>query len=788
MKKRRVISALCGFALLLTACGGESTTTEENKFVQRNKNAVFKEETGIFDLEEGDVTQIQMGGDTIYIEQYVYDYGEIDTVNSDGAEEIIEEAVAEEGSMEDMARAAVSVVAEPAEEAYVSPMVTRYITSYQPDGTLIKRISMKVDENSGSGSMAFDENGNIYSIFYQYATYEGEDTTDKVYLQSYTSEGEETMKVWLNENETEDYFYVSSLYVTKEGQLLLDTSRGIEIYDTAGNPVKMIEKEETQDARLLRIREEQYALVTSTGESAAIQTLDIQSGTFGEKQNLPFNYYMYGLYDGKYYDVYLNDEYGIYGYNMGDTEITKIMDYISSDFTVNNLSYFVFVEEETFIASYYGEDGRVLSRFTKVAPEEVAEKIDLTLGCYYLSYDIKEKLIEFNKNSDKYRINLVDYSSYNTMDDYTVGLNRMNTDIVSGDVPDILIMGNEMPVNSYIAKGIFMDLNTFLEKDNEVKKEDLMPNVLQALSSEDGLYRIAPYFGVSTFAAKTSDVGEKQGWNMEMAQEILATKPEGTNLFSEMTSSSFVYNAMAICGERYVDWEKGECYFDGEEFKNVLEYAESLPREIDYSDMDENYWNEWEAQFRNGATLVYGVYISAFRDYAYAKQAVFGEDITLIGFPVEEDMGAGISVGNTMSISALSKNQEGAWEFVKSFLTEEYQDSLEYGLPLRISSLDKMAEKATQKPYYLDEDGNKVEYEDTFYVNGMDITAVPLTKEETTVVMDYIRSLDKLCAYNEAINEIIFEEAESYFSGQKSVEDVTSVIQSRVKIYINENS
>lgn len=799
MKKKRVISFLCGCMLLLTACGGGSAQTEENKFVQMNKNAVFKEETGIFDLEEGDIYQMVVMEDRVYIEQFLYSYGEEDTdENTDGnLEEIIEDDSQEEEAQEeisagDMARtmSATATVTEYVTEEtdYIEPTVTRFLSIYQLDGSLINRISLKADNNSSNGSMAIDKEGNIYDILYQYATYEGEDTTDKIYLEGFDADGNEVMKTWLNENATDDYFYVNSLYVTDEGWLVLGTSRGIEVYDTAGAPVKMIETGETQDSNLLQIRDGKLALVSTNGDLAQIQTVDIQTGTLGEGQKLPFNYYMYSICSGKFHDIYLSDEYGIYGYNIGDTELTKIMDNISSDFTVNYLSTYAFVDENTFIAAYYGDEGRIVSRFTKVPPEEVTEKIDLTLGCYYLGYDMKNKLIDFNKNNDKYRINVVDYGTFNTMDDYTVGLNRMNADIVSGEVPDIMILSYDMPVNSYIAKGIFADMNTFLEKDEEVQKEDFLPNVLQALSTEDGLYRIAPYFSISTFAVKAEDAGEKQGWNMKEALALLETKPEGTELFSEMTSSSFVYYAMSICGERYVDWETGECYFDGEEFKNILEYAKTLPKEIDYSDMDENYWNEWEAQFRNGKTLCYSLYISAFRDYAYAKQAVFGEDITLIGFPVEEGVGAGLNIGNTLSISALSKNQDAAWEFVKTFLTKEYQDSLEYGLPLRTDSLELLAQKAMEKPYYIDDDGSKVEYEDMFYVNGMDITAEPLTKEETTKVMDYIQSMDKLCTYDESINEIIFEEVESYFSGQKSVEDVTAVIQSRVKIYINENS
>jgi len=322
-----------------------------------------------------------------------------------------------------------------------------------------------------------------------------------------------------------------------------------------------------------------------------------------------------------------------------------------------------------------------------------------------------------------------------------------------------------------------------------VPREDFLSNVLEALSSEDGLYRIAPSFGVNTFVAKTADVGKEPGWTMDEAMEVLASKPEGTKLLSEMTASNFMYYTMWISGENYVDWNTGECYFDTEGFQKALEFANTLPREIDYTAVmdDESYWEEMETQYRNGKTLLSLQYISGFRDYNYAKQAVFGEEITMIGFPVDEGIGAGLNIGTTLAISALGKNQEVAWEFVKSFLTEEYQDSLEYDFPVRISSLQKMEERAWEKPYTIDEEGNKQEYDDYFYINGMDVPAEPLTKEETGKLVEYIKSLDKLCAYNEALNNIVTEETEGYFAGQKTAKEVADIIQSRAKIYVSEN-
>ncbi|MBR3601001.1 MAG: extracellular solute-binding protein [Lachnospiraceae bacterium] len=771
MKRIRLVSLLLATSMLFTACGGNTENVKEDN---TNKNAIFKEDADVFQLEESDLSQITVCGDTIYVEQYVYDYNMPQARAEVAVEEVTEEVTEEDVLIEDTMSSTI-----------------RKIIGYGFDGTVKSKFTQQLDMNAGYGRFTADENGNIYSIKYQYPTYEGTDTKDKVYLEACAPDGSKKWEIYLNEKMSEgEYFYVSDIFCDEKGQIILDSRRGIEIYDSEGNPIKMIEKPDTQDCRLIRIRDGKYALIGSDGSAASIQTVDLQNGAFGEKASLVFNYYRYQVMSGLYYDIYLSDDYGVYGYNIGDAEITKLMDYISSDFASNYLYQISYIDENTFVAYYYGDEGGKLSKFTKVAPEDVIDKTEVILGCYYLEPDVKSKIIEFNKANTEYRINIKDYSTYDTIEDYTQGMTRLNADIVAGDVPDIMILNTQMPVESYAAKGIFADLNEFLEKDTEVKKDDLLPNILEALSLNGELYRIAPFFSVNTFAAKTADVGEEPGWTMDEALALLATKPEGTNLLSEMTASSFMYYTMWICGEQYVDWENGECHFDSDGFMKILEYANTLPRTIEYTAImdDESYWKELDEQYRNGKTILNLQYLSGFRDYAYVEQAVFGEDITLIGFPTEEGNGAGLNIGTTMAISAISKHKDVAWEFVKLFLKEDYQDELTYNFPVRISSLRKLEEKAWEKPYYIDENGNKVEYDDYYYISEMEIPAVPLTQEETGEFIDYLMSLDKLCVYNEALNNIITEECESYFAGQKTAQEVADIIQSRAKIYVSENS
>ena len=92
-----------------------------------------------------------------------------------------------------------------------------------------------------------------------------------------------------------------------------------------------------------------------------------------------------------------------------------------------------------------------------------------------------------------------------------------------------------------------------------------------------------------------------------------------------------------------------------------------------------------------------------------------------------------------------------------------------------------------EKSYYTDEEGNRIEYDDTMYINGQEITYSPLSQEQADQLVDFIYSVNNKVFHNEDIVNIVTEEAEAFFKGQKSAKEVTGLIQNRVQLYINEN-
>lgn len=520
----------------------------------------------------------------------------------------------------------------------------------------------------------------------------------------------------------------------------------------------------------------------------SVALADMEAGTLGEKSVLPGISYNYSFYAGMGYDFYLVDTYGIYGYNIGDADKTQLMNYVDSDIDTWGINNITPIDERSFFGAYDSMDGgSYVAKFTKVDPADVKEKKIITLAMAYTNWNIRAEVIKFNKASEEYRIQIQDYSSmYNTMEDSSLGITRLNADIASGKIPDVIVLDDEMPIDSYMSKGLFEDLNPYIEQDSEFNISDFMPNIVEACSMDGKLQILVPYFSVNTLLAKTSFVGAERGWTVQEAIDIWKSMPEGAQFLDGMTKSSMLDTCIRLSASQFIDWESGKCNFGGDGFIQMLEFINMFPEEIDsdnyYTDA---YWQSYDSMWREDKILASQCYLGDFREFNRQEKGTFGEDITMIGFPSADGDGSVIMPGIELVMSAKSANKDGVWSFLRNFLSDEYQSEI-YGFPVIIKHLEESAKEAMQKNYYEDENGNRVEYDDTYYVGEMEIIIEPMTEQETKELMDELYSLKQMYRYDNALNQIISEEAAAYFAGQKSAKDVADIIQSRAQLYVNE--
>ena len=428
------------------------------------------------------------------------------------------------------------------------------------------------------------------------------------------------------------------------------------------------------------------------------------------------------------------------------------------------------------------EDGSEVKR----NPEDIKDKTVLVLAGYYIPHEVKKRVVQFNKANPEYRIVMKEYHTYDTMEDGMAGYNRLNMDILGRGLPDILIADSYFPVASYISKGLVADIDTLIRADEELSQTEFLENVFDAYRIEGKLYYVTPSFSVNTLIGKESLVGNRTSWTMKEMQELLASMPEGTQSIGELTRSDFVQMMIQYCGNDFIDAKDGKCDFNNENFVAMLEYAKSLPEEIDWSEMGEDYWVNQDLQYRENRTILAKCDVSDTRYVNDYINGYFGEEISYIGFPSDTGTGAVVEADEQYLLSAKSEHLEGAWEFVRYYLTEEYQREV-IGFPVNKMIFEERAMEATKSPYTIDRNGNKQEYEYKMSIGGESVVLPNMTTEQVDEFIEFVESIDKCVYYDEDIEAIINEEVALFFAGQKSASDIARVIQSRVEIYVNES-
>ena len=150
---------------------------------------------------------------------------------------------------------------------------------------------------------------------------------------------------------------------------------------------------------------------------------------------------------------------------------------------------------------------------TATPREELPEKTTLIYASLYLSYDARRKILDFNKRSDQYRIEVRDYAEYDTDGKGQMALQKLNTEILAGNVPDILDTNN-LPLRQYGAKGILEDLWPFIDSDPDLGRDALMVRPLEANAQDGKLYEIFNSFSIQTAAGPSKIVGDSLSWTL----------------------------------------------------------------------------------------------------------------------------------------------------------------------------------------------------------------------------------------------------------------------------------
>ncbi|MBQ7925320.1 MAG: extracellular solute-binding protein [Lachnospiraceae bacterium] len=647
------------------------------------------------------------------------------------------------------------------------------------------------------GNFTFDKEGNLYAIWNAYPIYvEGEEydyNANTVYLCKYDSSMQQLYTQNIKEAFTDEQnSYIQYLVADKEGNVYGSSNNVIYMFDKEGAFKKVIDLNTDWIEKLFTIGDGRLFVSYYGMNGPELIELDTVSGTSKSSyKNVPDMYNCVPK-EGSEGKLLITGSSKLYEYDLATQESSVILDWLQCNIDGSSVRDVVLLEDGK-IGAYCDDYSGSLewALLTKTEASKVAKKEIITLATLYEgNSDLQRAIVDFNKKNSQYQIQIksyIDSTAEWTETTYSDAQARLNADLVSKECPDIIDL-TSVNWEELVSKGALEDLAPYMEKSTVAKMEDFEPNVLAAYNVDGKQLTVPLSFMLSTVMGKKSIVGEKPGWKLQDVLDLVKEHPEA-QLMRYVNKAAALQLCLFYSSESFIDYENGTCNFDSPEFVNVLEFANNFPEEITDTE------TSFPTMVQTGQILLTDLSFSDVQQYQMYHLMYEGEGVC-IGYPTA-DGSAGVFLQgyDIYGISAQSKHKDGAWKFMETMLAEKEEDHI-WNFPSRKSSLEKLFEEAMKKEYEYDFDGEIIKDENgnpkerpktTWGYDDWEAEIYAATQEEIDAIKDMI-AMAKLPAGSDlTVIQMIYEDAEPYFKGQKSAEEVAKIIQSRLDIYISEN-
>ena len=547
---------------------------------------------------------------------------------------------------------------------------------------------------------------------------------------------------------------------------------------------------------VIATRDGEVCVVVTSAMGAMVKSINLEFADMTTKYASTDGMWISQTSTGEGHNILVQNYDDLSEINLDTGSYTKLFNYVEMDVKKSDIVHVAQSREDEYLllvndtTNPKAEEAAVV--VVKRIPMSEAKDIkELTYGTITLYGDTETQIIKFNRSHSDIRIKVHQYfdtSASSTMSYYDA-INKFNTDLVSGNSPDIIDLSN-LPFDSYASKGLFEDLHPYLEESG-YKDEDFVRPVFESYKIGDGIYAILPSFQIKTIGIKASRFPGRTTWTMEEFQNIF--KDTDPHCLMDMMSRDW-YFTMTLYSDldAFIDWDTGRCDFNNESFYNILEYTNQIDADEFYMDFD----GSVSGKINSGKINIVDCYFANV-DSLQRTNVEFGNDVTYIGYPTDDgSSGTRFYPSGTtvpMCISSESKHKEEAWEFIESMINKEMQDKFAdgnsfSGFPILKSSLQKMYDVAQTPVYGPDENGETVEKPHGTYYDEMEIDFYCATDEEINTLNELIMHSTPEPYIDKQIIEIITEECAAYYDGVKSAQEVADIIENRLGIYVSENS
>jgi len=394
---------------------------------------------------------------------------------------------------------------------------------------------------------------------------------------------------------------------------------------------------------------------------------------------------------------------------------------------------------------------------------------------------LEQTAAEFNQSNDRYHV-IVEYPDAAQQAEM---YNLTRLEISVGKGPDILYGYILDGMQDIFEKGGMEDLAPYMEASG-MREEDYFPAAFSGYRDGEKIYTVRTEWHPSFLCLDKAVLEE--GWepNIEELIDALLTREEDAVYGGG--PSCYILEDFLKGSEDFwgmLDWKAGNCSFKGGLFAKMLEVS----KRYGYS------WEElYAGEVQKGPDITHSV-SCGFYSYKTSKE-LEERGWVRIGTLFEDGIhGTYCDHGGLFAVNANSCVKQGAWEFLCYIMSEEVQAAKSGGIDVN----------RTNRAVFADCIEEELEKLADGFVKGIHVTSVlpngevvvseekyeqkDITSERIAEYIDALedsRDLLASMARVRPILDIIQEEAEYYYRGEKSLEEVVDIIDNRVNLYMGE--
>lgn len=428
-----------------------------------------------------------------------------------------------------------------------------------------------------------------------------------------------------------------------------------------------------------------------------------------------------------------------------------------------------------------------LYRYDYVLPEDVIVKEEIVLARLGTHEYLETVVRDFNKSSDTHRIVIRDYTGYADADARKMAL---DTDIASGDIPDLFLIGGgiggtDTLADIYAGAGVFADLKPVLS-DIEAKRHDRLLGCVTApfeTALSDGAavqYLLPLSYGINTYVGHKEDFGDT-AYAAPTAGEMLnfyRSVPDDRYIMQNCYDLQRYLLLANIDG--YYDRNTAVCTFADGDLAALMEGSQSIYDSAEYLGENESTAADFHDDFRAGTLRLQRIGVRGLPGWVHLQRAL--GDFTPVGYPNREGRHyASIHADLLFAMSSQTQYTAEITEFLTLWFSHNAAQIYE-STPLFSGDIDAALALYADQTFI--ENGENTGFVHDNFADAHPGLKYKLTASDADSYRAFLDAIDARVRTDTPAAEIFWEEF--YDRGGKAWNTVMVAAQSRCAIYLSE--